>query len=39
VLPALYDLVEGGRERRRAKRAAREAEAARAVAAGARPVA
>jgi HAE1 family hydrophobic/amphiphilic exporter-1 len=26
VLPALYDLVEGGRERRRAKREAREAE-------------
>jgi HAE1 family hydrophobic/amphiphilic exporter-1 len=30
VLPALYDLVEGGRERRRAKRAEREAEAERA---------
>lgn len=29
VLPALYDLVEGGRERRKAKRAAREAEATR----------
>lgn len=32
VLPALYDLVEGGRERRRAKRAEREAEAERAAA-------
>lgn len=32
VLPALYDLVEGGRERRKAKRAEREAEAERAAA-------